>query len=45
MKRYILIQDEYKGKVTIADRVTQRTKDITLKEFEELKKNGEVENE
>jgi len=43
MKRYILIQGEYKGKVTIADRVTQRTRDITLKEFEEIKKSGELE--
>ena len=39
-EQYEVIQGEYKGKVTIAKKPEGITKDITIKEYEKLKKEG-----
>jgi hypothetical protein len=40
---YVLIQGEYRGKVTIAKSPQGVTQDITLKEYEQLKARGLIE--
>jgi len=38
--KYEVIQEEYKGKITIAETPEGITKDISLKEYEKLKQDG-----
>lgn len=42
MTRYEVIQEEYKGKITLGDLVLNGTLDVTIEEYNNLKEQGEI---